>query len=251
MIKVLVIDDEEKTRGLIKLLINKELGINMICEATNGEEGIAVIKQKYPDIVITDIKMPIVDGLELTQKALAYNPDLIIIMISAYEEFEYAQRAIKLGVSDYLLKPIRKSELNEALEKAIMRVKERRLKYGISEKESASRPVIQQVLEYVREHLSDQDLSLSTVAAHFFLNSSYLSRLFKREVGEPFIEYLTKARIERAIWYLENTDKKAYEIAELVGVVDATYFSKCFKKNRGMSIHDYKKVIKNHKDNLE
>ena len=123
MIKVLVIDDEEKTRGLIKLLINKELGINMICEATNGEEGIAVIKQKYPDIVITDIKMPIVDGLELTQKALAYNPDLIIIMISAYEEFEYAQRAIKLGVSDYLLKPIRKSELNEALEKAIMRVK--------------------------------------------------------------------------------------------------------------------------------
>lgn len=244
MVKVLIVDDEEKTRGLIKLLINKEIGIHSMYEATNGEEGMEVIKKESPSIVITDIRMPIVDGLELAQRALAYKPDLLIIMMSAYEEFKYAQRAIKLGVYDYLLKPVRKNELNEALEKAIAKINGKQDKPIVSEKDNTSHSIIQQVIDYVTQHMGDEKLSLSTVADHFFLNSSYLSRLFKKEVGEPFIEYLTKLRIEKAVWYLENTDKKAYEIAELVGVVDATYFSKCFKKNKGMCINDYKKVIK-------
>jgi len=244
VIKVLIVDNEEKTRELIKLFINREQGINIIFEARNGEEGMEVIKQKCPDIVITDIKMPIIDGLELIQEALCYNQNLIIIMVSEYEEFKYAQRAIKLGVSDYLLKPIKEMELNEALEKAILRLKERRIKYEISGKEGISKSLIGQIVVYIKENISSHELALTTVATQFFLNPSYLSRLFKGEIGESFIEYLTNVRLERAIWYLENTDKKAYEIAELVGVVDATYFSKYFKKNKGMSIRDYRKIIK-------
>ncbi len=247
MIKLIIVDDEEKTRNLIKLLIDKELGITLVGEASNGQEGLELIKDRCPDIVITDIRMPCMDGLIFTEKALKYRSNLMIIMISAYEDFDYARQAIRLGVSDYLLKPIKKSELNGALEKTIAQIKEARVKYGIDEEQEAPVSLIQKVLEYVTQHIGDESLSLAYTASCFYVNPSYLSRIFKSYVGDSFVEYLTKIRIEKAVWYLENTDKKAYEIAELVGISDAAYFGKCFKKYKGVSINHYKKLIKGYK----
>ena len=244
MISVLIVEDEEEISKLIKSHINQELGINIIFEVKNIQEAMKIVKQKYPDIVITDLKIPIIDGLELIEEALRYNQNLITIMVTACRKFEYAQRAIRLGVSDYLLKPIKKNEMKDALEKAIMKVKERRIKYEISHKEELSKTLMEQIALYIKENLSDQELCLTKVAAQFYLSPSYLSRLIKGEIGESFIGYLTNIRLDTAIWYLENTDKKAYEIAELVGIVDATYFSKYFKKNKGISIGDYRKAIK-------
>lgn len=247
MIKVMLVDDEEKTRRLIKLLINKSLGITIVGEANNGIEGLEMIKAKCPDVVITDIRMPLMDGFEFSKSALKHNKDLMIIIISAYEEFEYAQKAIKLGISDFLLKPIKKNELNEGLEKVIERIKQRKINYGVQEEEGRAATLIEQVIQYILQNLGDSTLSLTTIAQHFFVNPSYLSRQFKSEVGLPFIEYLTKLRMEKAIWYLEETDKKAYEIAERVGISDAAYFGKCFKKYKGVSIHYYRKLIREHR----
>lgn len=244
MIKLMLIDDEEKTRNLIKLLINKSLGITIVGEADNGIEGLEMIKSKCPDVIISDIRMPLMDGLEFSEEALKYNKDLMIIIISAYEEFEYAQKAIKLGISDFLLKPIKKDELNEGLEKLIESIKQREIKSSVQEEEEKGTTLIEQVCQYILKNLGDSTLSLTTLAQHFFVNPSYLSRQFKSEVGVTFIEYLTKLRMEKAIWYLEETDKRAYEIAEKVGISDAAYFSKCFKKYKGISIHYYRKLIR-------
>jgi two-component system response regulator YesN len=101
--------------------------------------------------------------------------------------------------------------------------------------------LIDDITNYVRENIEDTEMSLSKVSHVFFINSSYLSRIFKKEMGINFMEYLTKLRIDKAKMLIKNTDLKAYEIAEKVGISDPSYFSTCFKKYTGVSISEYKK----------
>lgn len=100
------------------------------------------------------------------------------------------------------------------------------------------------IMEYMREHLAEPDLTLAAVAGRFYKNPSYLSRIFKQETGQNFIEYLTKIRMEKAIEFLNGTGMRSYEIAEAVGIQDPNYFSMCFKKFAGMSVNDYKKNVR-------
>ncbi len=104
---------------------------------------------------------------------------------------------------------------------------------------------IQQIRDYIFQNLSDSELTLSGTAKAFFINVSYLSRVFKQETGQTFVEYLTKARLEKAMKLLRETDLKAYQIAWDVGFVDPHYFGICFKKYSGMSVNDYKKELIN------
>lgn len=103
--------------------------------------------------------------------------------------------------------------------------------------------MISQVKEYISNNIADSQLSLFTVAQEFFVNSSYLSRQFKKELGETFSEYLLRIRIEKSILYFESTEMKAYEISEKVGIPDAKYFGKCFKKITGKSIQEFKREM--------
>lgn len=104
-----------------------------------------------------------------------------------------------------------------------------------------SNKLINDIKKYVKENLGDAELSLTKVAEVFFINSSYLSRLFKKEIGVNFMDYITKLRIDKSIMLLRNTDLKAYEIGEQVGFPDSSYFSACFKKYTGISVSEYKK----------
>lgn len=243
MAKVLIVDDEEKTRGLIKLLINKELDIEIVGEAESGPDALEQLRTKEVDIVISDIRMPVMDGLTFVTKALEYNKELKIIIISAYEEFEYARKAIRLGVCDYILKPIGRDELNKALRDIIKGLEAKKLEEVYVE-EIEEPTQVQQIMAYVKNNLSNSELSLTGIASQFYINASYLSRCFKNECGESFVEYLTHIRMEKALWYLEHTNKKAYEIGELVGICDSAYFYKCFKKYKGISINSYRKLLK-------
>lgn len=116
MFKVIIADDEERVCKLIMKLVDWEkLDMEVVGVAHNGIEAIQIIEEHGPDIVITDIRMPGYDGLEMIEKAKDFKEDLEFIIISGYGQFEYAQRAIKYGVKDYLLKPIQKNELMETL----------------------------------------------------------------------------------------------------------------------------------------
>ncbi|MGD1821222.1 MAG: response regulator transcription factor [Pleomorphochaeta sp.] len=123
--KVVVLDDEEKVLKLICALIKwEELGLELVGTAGDGLDGLKLIKEKEPDILITDIRMPSLDGLELLEQAKLSNPNLQVIIISGYRQFDYAKKAIKFGVSDYLLKPIKQDELINALKKMISKLNE-------------------------------------------------------------------------------------------------------------------------------
>ncbi|MGD1817519.1 MAG: response regulator transcription factor [Pleomorphochaeta sp.] len=125
--KVLVMDDEEKVCSLVcALILWDELGLELVGTAGDGLEGLNLIQETNPDILITDIRMPSLDGLELIERAKKINPNLQVIIISGYRQFDYAKKAIKFGVSDYLLKPIKQNELLTALEKMIANYNEKK-----------------------------------------------------------------------------------------------------------------------------
>ena len=125
-LKVVIADDEERICQLIQALINWDsLEMEITGMAHNGIEAFDVVQKVCPDILITDIRMPGLSGLELIEKVKAACPEVEIIIISGYAHFEYAQQAIRFGVGHYLLKPINKAELTETLEK-LKRSEERR-----------------------------------------------------------------------------------------------------------------------------
>ena len=262
-IKIIIVDDEYLIRNLIRNCIDwDELEVEIIGEASNAHECLSLIDKNKPDIVLTDINMPLTDGLDMSKHLLEKYPDIKVIVITGYDKFEYAKRSVRLGISDFILKPIDDEELKEA----VLRLKERiqKEKFEINEVKSIKETIgdlteiieseetdndkyinINQIKKYILKNISNPDLSLKSVAQHFYLNSSYLSRFFKEKTNENFGEYITKTKMEITLKMLENPNIKAYEISKKIGFDDPNYFSNWFKKYNGQSIKDYKRIMVN------
>lgn len=391
-LKLLIVDDEYLIRNLLRNCIRWEnYGICIAGEAADANEALDLVDEIRPDLIFTDICMPSMDGIDFSRLVLEKYPEIKIVILTGHDDFEYAKRSIKAGISDFILKPIDNKEIKKVateLKRKIEDEKERRntlrqleqrffnvsasygqavnalnykvaagknktydeivfhgppgknqifnaevfafnLRAGIPEKavelidsfydgikaginpeidpiritasniisvilnvasefdikiddifNTSGSPfekvfkindlpeiisllkeitiavihtirarhkkkddrIIVQIQEYLRENISSYGLSLASVAEKFHINASYLSRLFKKEMGVNFTEQLTKIRIEKAIRLLQETDMKVYKIGEAVGIYDPHYFSICFKKFTGMSINDYKKI---------
>jgi len=261
IIKVMIIDDEYLIRNLIKNCIDwNEIGIDIIAEASNAVEGLNLINKDKPDIILTDINMPITNGLDMSKDILERYPDIKVIVITGYDEFEYAKRSIKIGVSDFILKPIDEEELKNSvlkLKKEILAEHLKKKEYNnIKEKmvtfnniinfsdnyEAGDKTLnIEQIKKFIVQNISNRDLSLKLVAEYFYVNSSYLSRIFKEKTDETFSEYIMNTKMKIAIEMLKNPNAKAYEISKKIGIDDPNYFSNWFKKYTGVSIKEYKK----------
>ena len=248
MFKAVVVEDEELLRlGLINYFDWKSYGFELAGEAGNGEKGLEVIRKVEPDMVITDIKMPEMDGLELAEKLLELYPDIKMIFLTAYSDFEYVRLALRMGVSDYLLKPFQDGELEGAVqrllhlnpfEKTALEKEEEEL-LGIKDKEMISNRYVKSAIEYIEEHYKDADFAVSGLAEHIGVSEGHISRLFKAETDTSINNYLTKYRIKKAMDYLKDVKVKVYEVAEQVGYQDIAYFSNTFKKLVGKSPSDY------------
>jgi len=250
---ILIVDDEPRTRqGLKKTLDTWANGQYQIKIASNGEEAIELMKQQQKvHILITDIHMPEITGLQLLKIAKEQNISPVIIVISAYSEFEYAQEALRLGVINYLLKPISKKALIEAVEEAVQTV-EKKERAGLIEKVvdtklvdanaqiPSNREPVREAIDYINNHLKNE-LSQKEVADHVHLNPSYLSVLFKEHVKLTFSEYVTRRRIQRAKELLVSTNLPINDIAEESGYKTAKYFIKIFKELEGMTPSAYRK----------
>ncbi|MCR1950509.1 MULTISPECIES: response regulator [Clostridium] len=256
--KIIIVDDEYLIRNLIRNCIDwDEIDIEIVGEASNAHECLKLIEKNKPDIVLTDINMPLTNGLDMSQHLLEKYPEIRIIIITGYDKFEYAKRSIRLGISDFILKPIDDEELKEA----VLRLKEKieKEKAEINEVKSIKETIgdlteiieleecesdkcvnINQIKKYIIKNISNKDLSLKSVAQHFYINSSYLSRIFKEKTNENFGEYIIKTKMEIALKMLENPNIKAYEISKKLGFDDPNYFSNWFKKYSGLSIKDYR-----------
>lgn len=258
MNKVVIVEDEEFIRkGMVLATPWSKFNCEVIGEAKNGVEGLELIKKIKPDIVITDVKMPIMDGIIMIKELKNY-VDSEYIIISGYDDFKYAQQAIKLGVKDYLLKPIDDNEFYNTLNKVIDIVKQKKEKMRISnskakvelfneytyEKGYDSREkYIIKAVEYIKNNYN-QEIVIKEVAESLFISESYLSRLFKKYTGYTFVEYLTNYRVKKAIELLKDHTIKVYEVAEKVGYNDSKYFSVIFKKYMGVTPIEFKLGLK-------
>lgn len=243
MLKVLVIDDEVLVRRGIVLGVDwAARGCVLVGEAANGEEGLAAVERYSPNLIITDIRMPRMDGIEMLARLREQGCRARVILLTAHSDFAYARSALKLGADDYLLKPFRNEELIAAIDK--VRQKERELTDLTPAdvmplaKGDKSKYVLQ-ALQYIAQHYADEAISITTIAQYLQVSEGHLSHVFKKETGYTVINYLTQYRIHRAMELLKDCRRKVYEVANEVGYRDVTYFGSTFKKLVGMSPSEY------------
>lgn len=250
---ILIVDDEPRTRqGLQRTLESWNNGEFTILSAENGEEVMQILVEKKIHILLTDIRMPEITGLQLLKNIKEKGHSPVVIVISAYSEFEYAQEALRLGVVNYLLKPIGKKKLIEAVEEAV-KVLKKQERAGLIEKVvdekivdantkiDSTKDPIRKAITYIDQYLKDE-ITLKDVAAHVHLNPSYFSVLFKEQVKLNFSEYVTRRRIQRAKELVISTKLPINEIAEMAGYKTAKYFIKIFKEMEGMTPSAYRKT---------
>jgi len=364
MIKVFLVEDENIIRQGIKNNIDwTSNGFELVGEAGDGEYAYPMILKSQPDILLTDVKMPFMDGLELSRLVKKALPKTKIVVLSGYNEFDYAKEAIRIGISDYLLKPVTSASLMESLKKVADQIRDEQehsrlleryfisyekymdfpdksdysgvdrkliqnfLKTGnaeecgrfideyfeavgegnymslllrqymtmdifycvqefikslnISEEEASSELMdlkrvtkaiesaertmdylkelftfaltlrdkssgdrysilIREAKDYIAENYGNSEFSLNMIAGYIGVSPSYFSSIFKQGTGQSFIEYLTKARIDRACELLKCTNLRTSEIGEKVGYNDPHYFSATFKKIMGQSPKEFR-----------
>jgi two-component system response regulator YesN len=255
---MLVADDELWIRERIINSINwAEIGVTITGQASDGEEALALFNKLKPDIIITDIRMPVISGLEFISALKESGINSKVIIISGYSEFEYAQKALKLGVFDYVLKPVENGELMEVVKKCIQRIEadaytnkifeEAKLRQTITEhlenlSDNRKRNIIEKAISFITANYH-RPIGLSDVAGHVMLNAAYFSKLFKDSTGETFVNYLTQYRINMATELMRDPSLKVYEIASRVGYENTQYFTKVFKSVKGISPNVYKEKL--------
>lgn len=258
MIKVMVIEDEQVLRtGLVLTTPWESYNCEVIGEVGDGVEGVRLIRQLHPDIVITDIRMPGMDGIEM-MKQLQGAVDAEYILITGYSDFHYAKSAIELGAQGFILKPIDDDEFDEVLTKTVGVVnKKRKFDRLLMEQSSKTGQIYDQLqagaertvyndryltaaIDYISKNI-ERNFSLKDIADELLISESYLSKLFKSKTSSTFLEYCTNFRLKRAAELLMDPFTKVYEVAALVGYPDSRYFSTLFKRTFGMTPTEFRK----------
>lgn len=239
MYRVMLIDDEPSARKLMSVSIDwQSLNMEVVGEAASGIEAINTIDDIKPDIAFVDISMPFMNGIEFTEIATKRYPNLIIIIMTALDQFDYARKCVRLPVFDYMLKPIVRAEVTETLTRAKEKLDSIAPVIESGDEVEIEASSIEQIKNYIRDNYRDSQLNLTGVAQYFGFSSSYLSRKFKNETGKNFVEYLTECRMEKAMELAKQNQKMFCTSAE-VGIPDPNYFGRCFKKFAGVTYSDY------------
>lgn len=235
--KILIIDDEPKIRNGLSNLLSRREGWEVAGAYENASEALKYLAVNRVDVMITDIKMPEISGLELIARIRERDKKTAIIILSGYSDFQFAQRAIELGVSRYLTKPTNPRELICVLEET-----EKNLD-GKQEKEEDSGKIqnlfVQKAADYMKLNYSEK-ISIKEIADQLYLSPNYLSELFKKHTGKTISEYLTDYRLEKACQLLDHAEYRVGDVSGMVGIHDGRYFSNMFKKKYGMTPTEYR-----------
>lgn len=240
--KVVVAEDEELIlNSIVKKIHNTHMGFKVVGAAQDGKEALEYIDRLSPDILFTDIRMPVMDGLELIRTVNSRYPHIFKVVLSGFHEFEYAQQALKYEVKDYLLKPLKKEVLVETLSRIriCLDAQKNLLKQNILLLKDnyiySPEEVAHMVEQYIRENYT-HEINLDLIAQNFKYNSSYLSKIFTKHIGENPSKYLITLRINKAKHLLVNEKNLTVkEIGEMVGYPNQYHFSHIFKICTGKS----------------
>ena len=278
MYSMVILDDVKIVlQGIQKLCQKEDFGFVIKGAFVDSLKALDALPGLRPHLIITDVRMPQMDGLEFARRAKEILPESEIVILSGYRDFSYAQTAMQIGVSDYLLKPIKKTDFGDMLHRMYERLEakigqaayyqvldgyvrglvgEEEVKHvvssvqpanvaqrpGVLAKEGEQSPtkIVRDALYYIRRHYNE-NISLTDVAEHINVNKSYLCDVFKKEQKVTILQYMTNLRIEKAKELLLHTDMKMYEISVEVGYNDYTYFSQIFKRNTGETLSEFRK----------
>jgi len=220
----------------------QQMNCVVVGEAASGAEGLALALELKPDLIITDIRMPKMDGLAMLTELRKRGDGARVIVLTAYDEFTFAQKALRLGAADYLLKPFQ----NRDLAVAVSRILQREPASGVPTPQSllpdtsmAANKYVMEAIHYIVAHYGDSDIGITAIAGHLCVSEGHLSHLFKKEINCTVTGYLTQYRVHAAMKALADCRLKVYEVAEKVGYRDVNYFSSIFKKLTGLSPSEY------------
>ncbi|GHV35335.1 DNA-binding response regulator [Clostridia bacterium] len=255
MIRIAIADDDPNTlRGMRKIINWEEHGYTVIGTVGSAWELFRLCEEQPVQVVITDIEMPRLNGLDMISVLRQRYPHIQAIIISAFESFSYAKQAIRYGCHNYLLKPISRSELLDTLSSLRPAVEA----YTQSPPESAkeilssfnSAQIVEKVCREMENNLS-ADFTLEHVSNKHFINPNYFSKIFKARTGENFSSYKLTRKIDHAKWLLKNSSLRVYEIATRVGYDDVHYFCRIFKQRAGLTPREYRNGSDNGEDSTE
>lgn len=266
MYRLLAADDNQDEREGIEFLIGR-LNLPLLTEyACNGKQAWEMFVGGSYDILLTDIKMPYMDGLELAEKAKEAKPALKVIVLSGHGEFEYAKKAIMINVAQYLLKPIDPQEFESSLLKVIELCRQdeqrNRMLLHLAETEAAQgAPVfvsgngqdvpetdlqtraVDEVIRIIGKEY-DRELSLEYLAGKVHLSTSYMSNIFKKQTGESVVKFINRIRMEKAKEFLCQENYKIVDIYRMVGFSDASYFGVAFKNHYGLTPSQFRAKVR-------
>ncbi len=258
MYKVIIVDDEPViVRGLSRTVDWEKWNCEVVGTAESGQEGMRLIAEKNPDILFSDISMPGLDGLSMIAAMKSEYAGMQITILTGFREFDYAQQAIRLGVTRFLLKPSKMEEIEEAIREMTARLDRQRASGPEKEREaepeenraeeeteeagedSAGNFIVKNALSYIEENCTEK-LKLADVAEKTYVSQWHLSKLLNRYTGKSFSELLNHVRIEKAKRLLGDPSLRIGDVAEQVGFLDVAHFSRVFKKQEGISANEYR-----------
>ena len=269
--QVLIVEDEQIIReGILSRPDWAGMGITQLRSAASAKEAFAVLENYTPDLIISDIRMRGMNGLEMCRKIREKLPQVQIIILTGYDEKEYLKEAIELGVVGFIEKPLSLTTLRHAIDKVRKNFAGTGQESGLQpsakndaaatagenssfsgpdgtdppsrrqEKEERSSLAVKKVMSYIQDHYWEEDLSLKILAEQVYLTPQYLSTLFKNETGMTVGQYMADHRIDQAKRMLDDPSYKLYQISGLVGYKDANYFTRLFRKKTGMTPMEYR-----------
>jgi two-component system response regulator YesN len=241
MYNTLVVDDEIwMCQGLKKVISTYEDQFAVTGVAKDGKQALSLLENEVFHLVITDIRMPEMDGIQLLQEIRSRKMDIPVVIFTGHSEFEYAKQAIHYDVVDYLLKPLEKEKLIQVLQKVKHQYFQGRQDEAsdVFSDSKAHHSCGKELIHWLQKIARNEymnDLSISEIADQAGYNPSYVSRLFKQETGKNFVHYLTGIRMEVAQKLLLETNYSVVQVAKETGYWDVKHFSKTFKREVGTS----------------
>ena len=240
MYELLIVDDEVSSRDILASCFPwNEQGFHVCGQKDSGEEALDFLKEHTVHVILSDISMPGMDGIGLA-KAVSELPGTrpIIVFLSAHDNFQYAQSAIRYGVRYYVLKPTNFSELKEVFSTIRDELDQKyRVTSGEAENQSSDE-IIQKVIAYCNQNYRDG--SLSALSEILYLNPSYLSQLIKLKTSKTFSDILTESRMKQAALFLKDPEAKIYNISNMIGYVNPNNFARAFKAYWGVTPTEYR-----------
>lgn len=245
----LVIDNEEIICNGMKQALDS-LGLYNVYTAENGVEALECVEKKVIDAIFLDVEMPEMNGIEFMRKLKEKDLYPVVVVISGYDEFEYAREALRYGALDYILKPVDSDDVKALGKRMYKLIESNSLSIADSQEEEDILQVTEigkgigkitpeLIAEYIEKNYSNQDLSVTEISKQMGYSPNYIGSTFKKEFGTSINDYINKYRVIMAKELMKDSDMKMYEISYAVGYADQHYFSKVFKKYEGVSPSDY------------